>query len=268
MGKKSVIITGGTSGLGFELAKIFSNGRYDVWVTGRSLKSGLPEGVRLNFARADFTDLRQTAGVMKDLRERGIRFDIIVNNAAILGHPEYMTTTDGYECTFQVNFLSHLLANRILLDGAVREKPVTLATVTSPVYRLVNPVFKFPEKEDYNSFRVYALTKYLLLLLADYLKGKFPDGMLKLVKFNPGVFSSGIYRSRGKFFGSLYRIASPVLRSPEIPARKLYELIERGNQQERFVYNCFNRRLNESPELTAEAEKFLLACEQSVGFLC
>ncbi len=267
MEKEKVLITGGTSGLGFELAKIFSNNGYNVWITGRTLKKGLPEGIRLNFVRADFSDLKQTAGAMKELAGRGIRFDIIINNAGILGPPDYTKTIDGYETIFQINFLSHLLVNIILTADSNQDRPVTIVTVTSPVYRYVKPVFRFPKEEDYNSFRVYAYSKYLLLVAADYLKKRLPEGTLKIIKFSPGVFSSGIYRSRGKIFQTLYELAAPFMRHSEVPARKLFELLQNKNYSENMVYRGLDERCMESPVLTPEAEKFLLICEDAVSFL-
>lgn len=264
MNQKNILITGGTSGLGFELAKLFCKANYNVWITGRSLKAGLPEGMRLHFLRTDFADLRQTENVVKQLLGEGISFDVIVNNAGVLGPPSYTTTKDGFEYTFQINFLAHLLVNNLILSEHVPGKPVTLAIVTSPVYRVVDPDFRIPDGSKYFSYEMYSLTKHYLLLAGDYMKKKYNNQNIRLIKFNPGVFGSGIYRTKQNWFQFLYRIAAPFMRSASKPAGLLYELIHEPHLREDIVYRSKRKAGPASPVLTAEAEEFLLACEEAI----
>lgn len=264
MNQKNILITGGTSGLGFELAKLFCKASYNVWITGRSLKAGLPGGMKLHFLRTDFADLRQTENVVKQLLGEGISFDVIVNNAGVLGPPSYTTTKDGFEYTFQINFLAHLLVNNLILSEHVPGKPVTLAIVTSPVYRVVNPDFRIPDGSKYFSYEMYSLTKHYLLLAGDYMKKKYKNQNIRLIKFNPGVFGSGIYRTKQNWFQFLYRIAAPFMRSASRPAGNLYELIHEPNLLENIVYRSKRKAGPASPVLTVEAEKFLLACEEAI----
>ncbi|MGQ9620942.1 MAG: SDR family NAD(P)-dependent oxidoreductase [Bacteroidales bacterium] len=267
MSGKNILITGGTSGLGFELAKLFCYNNYDVWITGRSLKAGLPEGMKLHFLRTDFSDLKKTAGVLDEVIRKGIKFDIVVNNAAVLGSSSYYVTKDGFEYIFQVNFLAHLLINDMILSCAETGQNVKLAIVTSPVYRYVRHHFSMPREEEFQSYSMYALSKYYLLLTGDYMKKKYKGINVSLVKFNPGIFRSGIYRMKQHWFQFLYGIAAPFMRSPEKPARIFYELIEGQSISDYRVYRNIRSGGIESPGLTEEAEKFLLSCGEAISIL-
>jgi len=267
MNRGNILITGGTSGLGFELAKICCSNKYNVWITGRSLKSGLPEGMKIHFLRVDFSDLRQTTGVIKELITQGVRFDTIVNNAGVLGPVSFCRSEDGIEYTFQVNFLAHLLVNDMILSAPVPGHRIKLAIVTSPIYRLVKPDFKMPDETTYEPYTVYALSKYYLLLSADFLKKKHGDKDIRLIKFNPGVFRSGIFRMKREWFQFLYKIAAPFMRSPALVADKLFELLESDSVADGIVYKDCHTEWKQSPVLTPEAEDFLFACEQAVNIM-
>jgi len=267
MNYQNILITGGTSGLGFELAKICCSHKYNVWITGRSLKKGLPEGMKIHFLRIDFSDLNQTRRVIKEIIDQGIRFDIIVNNAGVLGPVSFCRTVDGFEYTFQVNFLTHLLIDDMIISASEPGHPVKLAVVTSPIYRFVSPDFKMPDEATYEPYTVYALSKYYLLLSADYLKKKHIDKDIRLINFNPGVFRSGIYRVKQKWFQVLYKIAAPFMRSPALVALKLFELLESNSVSEGIIYRSRYSKGKQGPVLTTEAEDFLLACEQAVKIM-
>ena len=93
---KTILITGGTSGLGLELVHIFLKEGYNVVTTGRQQISINGFEDRFTLYNVDFSDLRQVALVTKNIcRDHSV--SIIVNNAGILSPPEYTETIDGLE---------------------------------------------------------------------------------------------------------------------------------------------------------------------------
>lgn len=217
----TVLITGGTSGLGFELAKYFLRKGFNVYATGRDgiHISGLSE--RVKFIKVDFSDPSDVRKSIQNLLNQGIRFDIVINNAGVLSPPGFTKCSNGIEYTFQVNFLSHLLINELIIKEPVNRSPLIIVSVTSPVYKLVDPDFKLPEPEGYRSFKTYSESKYYMLFIGEYLMDKYPEGNLKFIGFNPGTFSSHIYRLQKGWFRNLYRIAGPFMKSPAKVAAKL-----------------------------------------------
>jgi NAD(P)-dependent dehydrogenase (short-subunit alcohol dehydrogenase family) len=230
--ENNILITGGTSGLGLELVKLFLNRGYTVIVTGRQSISIPGYENKLKIFRVDFSDLNQVALTAKKISE-DFDINLIINNAGILSPPEFTSTVDGFEYTFQVNFLSHLLINEIILCDIKDDRLIKTATVISPVYRLADPDLKIPSgKHDYSALKAYSSSKLFLTLMCEFLPASFPGLNLKCFSFDPGTFSSGIYRMQKKWFRGMYRIASPFMRKPGKVAEILAEILikdEAGN---------------------------------------
>jgi retinol dehydrogenase-12 len=252
-GTRTILITGGTSGLGKELVKQFLNMGYLVVATGRQSFEIKGFEDKLKLVHVDFNNLQQTATVFRQICEK-YRFDVIINNAGVLSPPRFTTTTDGLEYTFQVNFLSHLLINEIILNNHKTDDPVIIAAITSPVYKLVRRDIGF-QKDDKNyiSFKTYSESKLYLALMSKYLPAKYADLNLTCISFDPGVFSSGIFRMQAPLFRVLYRIAAPFMRSPEKVANVLSLLIQGNEITNGSIYDIKTRK-KLFPEIDSLAE--------------
>ena len=252
-GNRTILITGGTSGLGKELVKKFLNMDYLVVATGRQSFEIKGFDDKLKFVFVDFNNLQQTATVFRQICVK-YRFDVIINNAGVLSPPRFTTTTDGMEYTFQVNFLSHLLINEIILNNHKTGDPVIIAAITSPVYKLVSkdPGFQKDDK-NYIPFKTYSESKLYLALMCKYLPAKYADLNLTCFSFDPGVFSSGIFRMQASLFRFLYRIAAPFMRSPEKVANFLSLLIQGNEITNGSIYDIKARKM-QIPEIDSIAE--------------
>ena len=257
---KSILITGGTSGLGLELLKHFLSAGYEVYTIGRELKNISHDINNFHFIKSDFADLSLLSGAINDLLDKKIVFDIVINNAGVLGPSEFITTKDGFEYTFQVNFLSHLLIDEMILSRKGESEPLNLVLITSPVYKYYTPRFKLISEKEFHSFRSYSESKIYLLLLGGFLAERYPEKSLDHFSFNPGIFRSGISRMKKNWFKKMYRIGSPFMRDPSIVALKLKEII----QQEKIINGAIYREKNrfEMPKSIDKkaVESFMAKC--------
>jgi NAD(P)-dependent dehydrogenase (short-subunit alcohol dehydrogenase family) len=237
----NILITGGTSGLGLELVKYFLSEGYDVFTTGRDPKSIRFSNQRFHFIEVDFSDLSRVSEEIYHLTKQTISFDIIINNAGILSPPVYTKTKNGFEHTFQVNFLSHLLIDEIILSNSKNTMLPLIVSITSPVYSWVKevPDFNF-DRSEYKAFKSYAISKFSLALMGIHLAEKYKKDRLRCFSFNPGTFSSGIYRMQNSWFQNMYRIASPFMRNPSKVAQILAEIIQQQKIFNGAVYRSKN----------------------------
>ncbi len=81
---KAAIVTGGTRGLGREIATALAQRGASVLVCGRAAPDSLPGGV--DFRAADVRDAAQAKAMIDDFAARHGRLDVLVNNAG--GSPE------------------------------------------------------------------------------------------------------------------------------------------------------------------------------------
>jgi retinol dehydrogenase 12 len=260
-----ILITGGTSGLGLELVKIFLRNGYFVVATGRKTLS-LPEYAdRFIFCKVDFCDLNQTASAVRQICESH-EFDFVINNAGILSPPDYTTTVDGFESTFQINYLAHLLVNEIIVRKQSNVKPLKIAAITSPVYRLAKlEKVNLHAKSGYKSITAYSKSKLYMVLMCKYLTTTYSEEYLLCFSFNPGVFRSGIYRMRGRLFQFLYRIAAPYMRKPSKIAAVLFEIITEGRFTGGTICN-FRKKEKQLPDYDpVEVREFWNECYKMIA---
>jgi NAD(P)-dependent dehydrogenase (short-subunit alcohol dehydrogenase family) len=260
----SILITGGTSGLGQELVKVFLEKGYYVTATGRNKVTFEGFENLFCFHKVDFSDLEQTAAVIKEI-SRIRPPDIVINNAGILSPPELLLTGNGLEYTFQVNFLSHLLADEIILRTNPERHHLKIIAITSMVCRIGDPDLILNNKTDgYRPYKAYSDSKLYMTLMCRYLHQKYIRQDPVLIGFDPGVFSSGIFRMQRKWFRILYRIAAPFMRSPVKVAKKIEEIAERKDLVSGSVYD-YRRKPKPVPDPDRLAnELFWEGCEDLI----
>ncbi|HNB52176.1 MAG TPA: SDR family NAD(P)-dependent oxidoreductase [Anaerolineales bacterium] len=123
MQNKIILITGATSGIGYQTALALAKMGAHVIVTGRNAKtaeeavsslksaSGNP-GV--DFLLADFTQQAEIRKLAADFKQKYPRLDVLINNAG-LAASERTLTPDGSESNFAVNVVAPFLLTRLLL---------------------------------------------------------------------------------------------------------------------------------------------------------
>lgn len=217
-----VLVTGGTSGLGLSLVRKFLSEGFKVYALGRKNISNFINNHDYVFVECDFSDLFKVKELGSQLAKKKGGFHFIINNAGILSPPNFQHTKNGFELSYQVNFLSHVLLTNILLSGN-SAKPECIVNISSPLYvqgriereQLVND-------ENYSVAQAYAQSKLFMALFSEKLH---LDGNPAFC-FNPGTFSSGIFRLQKKWFHYMYKIAAPLMVSSERVANGLFNILE------------------------------------------
>jgi NAD(P)-dependent dehydrogenase (short-subunit alcohol dehydrogenase family) len=259
-----VLITGGTSGLGLRIAKQFLEKGYYVVATGRKTITFNGYGEKFNLIRTDFSNMALTAEAVKKAC-RDHQFDIIINNAGILSPPDIKLTDDGFEYTFQVNFLSHLMLNEIIIRNSEPGRPLMIASIVSPVYMIAEKnLAVYSSKSDYRPIKAYSSSKLYLALMCSYLNTKYPEPGLRCIGFDPGTFSSEIYRMQKEWFRKLYRIAAPFMRSAEKVASRFGEVLNRVDLVDGAVYRSGKGKGRVPVAETTSVRIFWEECEKII----
>jgi NAD(P)-dependent dehydrogenase (short-subunit alcohol dehydrogenase family) len=257
---KSILITGGTSGLGLELAKIFLRMGYEVITTGRRNNEISGYEGKFFLYITDFSNIAEVSEVFRKMLANH-KPVIIINNAGILSPADRTITSDGLEYTFQVNFLVHLLLSEMAIKKSTPEDKLKIVSITSPVYKMA--AIDISANTAYKSLKAYSSSKLYLALLGRYLCEKYPEKQLNCYSFDPGTFGSGIYRMRGSFFSFLYRIAFPFMKRSSAVAATLAETIMRGNVENGWIINRRNKVVK-LPDFENE-DKFWNHCAGLIG---
>lgn len=124
--KKTVIITGASSGLGLKAAKaLAASGEWHIVMANRDFSKTLISARDNGIDRDDFTyiqcdlaSLESVRNFVDEFRATGRTLDCLVCNAAIYlpTATEPTFTADGYELSVGVNHLSHFLMANLLME--------------------------------------------------------------------------------------------------------------------------------------------------------
>jgi NAD(P)-dependent dehydrogenase (short-subunit alcohol dehydrogenase family) len=261
---KRILVTGGTSGLGLEIVKHLLSAGHEVYTIGRDIKDILLNDNKFHFVKCDLANLGSLSETISELCKQVKEFDIVINNAGVLGPSDYMETKDGFEYTFQVNFLSHLLIDEMIVRAGNSAGSILIVSVTSPVYKYVKPDFSFPERQNFHSFQTYSESKVYVLLIGEYLAREYAEIDINYFGLNPGIFSSGISRMKKKWFRRMYRIGAPFMRKPEKIANALVTILE----ENKFVNGKIYRGKSNSKELKNmdqhKVDNLIAACNSKI----
>lgn len=118
---KNVVITGGTTGIGFATAKAFINAGSNVLITGRSAGNLQKAAEEINSPNlktlvSDTSNSEGIAALEKTIAESGNKLDVLYLNAAIatFGSIELVTEAD-FDAQFNTNVKGHFFTLQKLL---------------------------------------------------------------------------------------------------------------------------------------------------------
>jgi uncharacterized oxidoreductase len=145
----TILITGGSNGIGLALAKKFVELDNEVIITGRNqtkLDAAVRETPKLHAVRSDAADPAAIAELAREMKERYPRLDVLVNNAGVmiyrnLAAPESdlaaLTSEVDINVTGPVRLVSALIAQLKANHGTIINVSSGLAFVpltAAPIY--------------------------------------------------------------------------------------------------------------------------------------
>jgi NAD(P)-dependent dehydrogenase (short-subunit alcohol dehydrogenase family) len=217
--KSVVIVSGGTSGLGKAIVAELEKRNQNVIVLGRSANKEANTSF-IGYVHCDYSSFDSVQKTFHAILKEDIHVKALVNNAGILSPPSYQYTEDGFEKSYQINFLSHVLLTHLLYEeGLLRD--ATVINISSPIYRRGRLPIDL-DTNSYSSLKAYANSK---LYLAFFSKLLAQNGIASY-SFNPGTFRSGIYRTQNRWFHVLYKVAAPFMTGSSAVAKQLLNTLE------------------------------------------
>ena len=232
MDGRTVLITGGNTGLGKETAVALAReGALVVFTTRDAQKGAIALTEIRNRSGNDAVvvmelDLARLASVREfasAFGERHGHFDVLVNNAGlILGSRR--ETVDGYETTFQVNHLGPFLLTTLLRDQLVAGDRARVVNVASAAHSSARRGLDFDDLQStrrYPSLAVYARSKLANILFTRELARRWNAVGITANAVHPGFVASDF--GRGGDVSRLAELAYPMIRvmakTPEQGAR-------------------------------------------------
>ena len=200
---RTIIVTGGTAGIGQQTAIALARQGARLVVTGRDEGRGRA-GVQTIKRESEsddihlaLGDLARRAGILRlaaDLLQRFPRIDVLINNAGAFA-TEPRKTDDGFELCFAVNVAAPYLLTKSLLPALEAAKPARVVNLTGGVPKHPLDVENLQAEKGFQGLANYDHSKRaadaMSLALAHELA---PRGVFLNIVY-PGQAATGMTRS-------------------------------------------------------------------------
>ena len=213
------IVTGGSSGIGFEVARALVRKRAHVVLACRDERraSAALESIRseirsaaARFLPLDLASIESVRRFADAFHEAFDRLDLLVNSAGVMVVP-YGITEDGFELQFGTNHLGHFALTGLLIERLLVSPGSRIVTVTSAAHRYASMDFgnlMFEGGRGYSPFRAYARSKLANLLFAQELQRRLEGTKTISLAAHPGGAATDLGRRASEQW--LYRKLLPI----------------------------------------------------------
>jgi NAD(P)-dependent dehydrogenase (short-subunit alcohol dehydrogenase family) len=256
---KTVVVTGGNSGIGYETAAALGAAGARVLVTARNADKGraaladlvtrLDGSGQVQLVVFDLADLASVRRGAEEILELAPRLDVLVNNAGLV-LSERSETVDGFEATFATNHLGPFLLTNLLLERLRSSAPARVVNVASSAHYTARSGMPFDDlqntKARYRGMRVYGQSKLANILFTVELARRLAGSGVTANALHPGTVRTG-YGADGDARGLLafgIKISQRFFLSPAQGART-------------SVY------LASSPEVEGVSGKYFVKCTET-----
>ncbi|XP_013394960.1 retinol dehydrogenase 14-like [Lingula anatina] len=224
MSKKTIIITGANTGIGFAAARILgrSGDKYTVILACRSEERG-QEAVRtikeespnadVVYMNLDLSSMASVHKFVENFHASGHKLHVLCNNAGMLvgnATKSPQITQDGLEVTMETNHLGHFLLTSLLLDDlkstALIEGEARIVVTASRVHDLVQSKMmgtkptnwddmNYTTPGSFNSMQAYKDSKLANVMFTRELAKKLEGTNVTVNCFCPGIVRTELGRN-------------------------------------------------------------------------
>lgn len=200
--KPLVLVTGATAGIGAAAAKSLATAGYEVIVHGRNearcarvVGAIQANGGTARAELAEFSSLTQVRDMADRLASQPI--DIVVNNAGVWMN-EAIETEDGFEMTWQVNYLAPFLLTNRLLPTLLKSTDARVINLSSSGHRSGSIHFSdLNQRNGFNAIRAYCQSKLANVLFTQELARRTQGSSLITHAVHPGAVQTQLLAKTG-----------------------------------------------------------------------
>ena len=202
---KTVVITGGNTGIGKETAVDLAKRGAKVIVGCRNMEKGkaaLKEiqersgSTDVFLEKLDLASLDSVRKFADSILKRASRLNILINNAGIMMCP-YQKTKDGFEMQFGTNHLGHFLLTMLLLELIKKSAPSRIINVSSIGHTLGSGKIHFDDinfERDYTPYEAYFHSKLANVLFTRELSKRLEGSHVTVNSLHPGAVKTDLER--------------------------------------------------------------------------
>lgn len=209
----NIVITGGTSGLGYRTAFILAqDSNNKIILIGKNKAKGEQaikslnnetKNKNLSFLQVDLSSIFETSSLKEKLANKKI--DVLINNAGALFYSR-IESEDGIEKTFALNHLSYFILSNLLLKHKIIKNGGRIINVASGAHRGVDINFDDIEMvTNYNGWVSYKKSKLCNILFTKKLSELALKNNITVNCLHPGFVKTGFGKNNTGVVGLIIK---------------------------------------------------------------
>ena len=255
---KTVVLSGATSGIGLETARLFAEKGASLICLNRdarksvNLEKELKErfNCKIQTMIVDFSSLEQLKSCANELLKIEKPIDILIHNSGVFHTTKHMSE-DNIEMVFQVNHLGSFLLNYMLKERLKTENRARIIYVNSEGHRFALAGIHLKDLDWkmhlYTGLKSYGAAKTAQLLTMLKFNEYFSDCSVTVNAMHPGNVKSNMGSNNGRLYRIMKKkLISSSAKEPIISAKALYYLAA-SNEIEDVSGKFFNLTTEEKP---------------------
>ncbi|KAI5641909.1 short chain dehydrogenase domain-containing protein [Phthorimaea operculella] len=215
----TVVVTGGTAGMGLEVARELAKREAKVIIACPFEQEGIEAqktiiedtgNKNVIFKHLDLASLKSVREFAKDILENEDRLDILINNAGVL-MPDDIKTADGMSFVMQVNYFAQFLLTILLLPllkkTGTPTEPSRIINMSSCTHiaGTIN-LEKINAIGYWYKWRIYANSKLCVAMFTRELSKRLTGSNVVVNSVDPGAVGTRIFDTCGVIIGDFFRI--------------------------------------------------------------
>lgn len=219
---KAVVITGATSGIGLETARLLAVSGFGIIGTGPDAKRcraarehilGAAPGADVRYIPADLMAQREVARFAAAVNQiLGDEYDgslyALINNAGCAQN-YYATTEDGMEKQFALNYLCAFMLTHLLMPALIRGSGRVMVT-SSASHRGINVHWDdVMLTRRYNPLTAYKQSKLCDMLLIKGIRDRYTTKGVSAYAIDPGLVKTDIGTKAGGIVKLVWALRKP-----------------------------------------------------------
>jgi uncharacterized protein len=219
----TVLITGASGGIGYELAKLFARDRHNLVLVARSREKLAqvaaelqPAGVTIKTVALDLAQPPAPKFLFDQLQSAGIAVDILINNAGFGTHGEFAQTAEEEilgQIALNISALTEL--TRLFLPLMINRRSGRIMNIASTAGFQPGPLMA-----------VYYATKAYVISFTEAIANELRDSDVTVTCFCPGATRTGFAKRAGLEKSRLFKSIGAM--SAEKVARDGYRAVMEG----------------------------------------
>jgi len=240
LSNKTIIVTGGNSGVGYEALKVFCEAGATCVMASRNESKALQAIAQIKeeqplakvtYLNLQLDDLNNVQDFVDTFLSQNNKLDVLVNNAGVMYGPQQQTK-DGFEYQLGINHLGHFALTGLLLPILKQTPGARVVTVSSLAHRGGKMDFdnlQFERPNSYSPQAAYGRSKLANLLFGFELdrKCKAAEVDIKSIVVHPGVSKTNLFNelATGPFRRRVFQLFEFFISKPDQGALPTIEAV-------------------------------------------